>query len=189
MADNATRFRPVRADAARHVPSLYVFNAAGRVTAVVHRGAPAAGCGALGVTMAVLASFGTIVIFSRSAPPVSFIIVVKRRGLRDRGKCWGWASCFRRCTRVSLTFAGNAGSRGSGDARSHRRAARSNAPEAATERSKRLPPRALPPGALDRLEGQVLGRHVKTCFRIWVLVFGLVGAMGWVLRMPFIHGA
>lgn len=42
------------------------------------------------------------------------------------------------------------------------------------------------PGALDRLEGQVLGRHVKTVFRIWIIVFGLVGAqMGWVLR-PFI---
>jgi hypothetical protein len=42
------------------------------------------------------------------------------------------------------------------------------------------------PGALDPLEGQVLGRHVKLVFRCWVLLFGLVGAqMGWVLR-PFI---
>ena len=41
-------------------------------------------------------------------------------------------------------------------------------------------------GALDRLDGQVLGPHVKAIFRIWVIVFGLVGAqMGWVLR-PFI---
>ena len=41
-------------------------------------------------------------------------------------------------------------------------------------------------GALDRLDGHVLGPHVKTVFRIWVLVFGLVGAqMAWVLR-PFI---
>jgi hypothetical protein len=48
-----------------------------------------------------------------------------------------------------------------------------------------MPP-PLPPGALDRLHGEVLGRRVKTVFRIWVLVFGLVGAqMGWVLR-PFI---
>jgi hypothetical protein len=32
----------------------------------------------------------------------------------------------------------------------------------------------------------VLGRHVKTVFRCWVVLFGLVGAqMGWVLR-PFI---
>jgi hypothetical protein len=41
-------------------------------------------------------------------------------------------------------------------------------------------------GALDRLEGHPLGRHVTTVFRCWVIVFGLVGAqMGWVLR-PFI---
>jgi hypothetical protein len=31
-----------------------------------------------------------------------------------------------------------------------------------------------------------LSGHVKTVFRLWVIVFGLVGAqMGWVLR-PFI---
>jgi hypothetical protein len=41
-------------------------------------------------------------------------------------------------------------------------------------------------GALDRLDGQVLGPHVRAIFRIWVIVFGLVGAqMAWVLR-PFI---
>lgn len=45
-------------------------------------------------------------------------------------------------------------------------------------------PRQL--GALDRLEGQVLGAHVRTVFRIWVVLFGLVGAqMAWVMR-PFI---
>ena len=42
------------------------------------------------------------------------------------------------------------------------------------------------PGALERLEGQISSRNVRTVFRIWVLVFGLVGAqMGWVMR-PFI---
>ncbi len=41
-------------------------------------------------------------------------------------------------------------------------------------------------GALDPMEGYVLGRHVKTVFGCWVVVFGLVGAqMSWVLR-PFI---
>ena len=31
----------------------------------------------------------------------------------------------------------------------------------------------------------MLGRHVKTVFRCWMLIFGLVGAqMAWVLR-PF----
>jgi hypothetical protein len=43
-----------------------------------------------------------------------------------------------------------------------------------------------PPGALDRVDDRVLGRHVKTVFGVWVIVFGLVGAqMSWVLR-PFI---
>jgi hypothetical protein len=42
------------------------------------------------------------------------------------------------------------------------------------------------PGALDRLQGHVLGRQVKVVFNCWVVIFGLVGAqMGWVLR-PFI---
>ncbi len=42
------------------------------------------------------------------------------------------------------------------------------------------------PGALDPIDNRVLGRHVKTVFRLWVIVFGLVGAqMSWVLR-PFI---
>jgi hypothetical protein len=45
---------------------------------------------------------------------------------------------------------------------------------------------AEPAGALDPVENRVLGKHVKTVFQIWVIVFGLVGAqMGWVLR-PFI---
>jgi hypothetical protein len=43
-----------------------------------------------------------------------------------------------------------------------------------------------PAGALDALEDQVVSRHVKTVFRCWMVLFGLVGAqMGWVLR-PFI---
>ncbi|MDG3006355.1 hypothetical protein [Paludisphaera mucosa] len=42
------------------------------------------------------------------------------------------------------------------------------------------------PAALRPISDQFLGRHVKTIFRIWLLLFGLVGAqMGWVLR-PFI---
>lgn len=41
-------------------------------------------------------------------------------------------------------------------------------------------------GALDRPDGHVLSSHVRTVFRVWIVVFGLVGAqMGWVLR-PFI---
>jgi hypothetical protein len=43
-----------------------------------------------------------------------------------------------------------------------------------------------PSGALDRVDDQALSRHVKTIFRLWLIVFGLVGAqMAWVLR-PFV---
>ena len=42
------------------------------------------------------------------------------------------------------------------------------------------------PGALEPTPGQMTAAHVRTVFRIWIIVFGLVGAqMAWVLR-PFI---
>jgi hypothetical protein len=42
------------------------------------------------------------------------------------------------------------------------------------------------PGALEPLEGYVLGKQVKAVFNCWVVIFGLVGAqMAWILR-PFI---
>jgi hypothetical protein len=64
------------------------------------------------------------------------------------------------------------------------------APSAAdsTEQAAKEPgapaPQAL--GPLDPVEGHVLARHVKSVFRCWVILFGLVGAqMSWVLR-PFV---
>ena len=42
------------------------------------------------------------------------------------------------------------------------------------------------PGALGHVGDQMLGRHVKTVFGCWIVIFGLVGSqMSWVLR-PFI---
>ena len=42
------------------------------------------------------------------------------------------------------------------------------------------------PAAIEGIEGQPLGKHVKLVFRCWMVIFGIVGAqMGWVLR-PFI---
>ena len=42
------------------------------------------------------------------------------------------------------------------------------------------------PSALEALEGHVLGRHVKTVFWCWTLIFSVVGAqMAWVLRPYF----
>lgn len=43
-----------------------------------------------------------------------------------------------------------------------------------------------PMGALEHMEGHVFGSNITTIFRIWIVVFCLVGAqMSWVLR-PFI---
>jgi hypothetical protein len=37
------------------------------------------------------------------------------------------------------------------------------------------------------VDDQALSGHVKAVFRVWIVVFGLVGAqMGWVLR-PFVE--
>jgi hypothetical protein len=59
-------------------------------------------------------------------------------------------------------------------------AATANAKEAAA-----APPRRLP-GPLDRLPDHLLTGNVQTIFRIWIILFGLVGAqMSWILR-PFI---
>lgn len=51
----------------------------------------------------------------------------------------------------------------------------------------RIPePESDAPSPLRPLSDEFLGRRVKTIFRVWLVVFGLVGAqMGWVLR-PFI---
>jgi hypothetical protein len=49
-----------------------------------------------------------------------------------------------------------------------------------------VPPAPGVPGALERVRGQAPDQSVKMVFRIWVVVFALVGAqMGWVLR-PFV---
>jgi len=49
-----------------------------------------------------------------------------------------------------------------------------------------LPSPASPQGALEKMEGRAFGGNVTAIFRIWIVVFALVGAqMSWVLR-PFI---
>jgi hypothetical protein len=41
-------------------------------------------------------------------------------------------------------------------------------------------------GPLDRAEGEALAKNVKTVFRVWIVLFGIVGGqMAWVLR-PFL---
>ncbi|AMV36904.1 hypothetical protein VT85_05700 [Planctomyces sp. SH-PL62] len=54
------------------------------------------------------------------------------------------------------------------------------------EDATRVEPVDEAPAAIRPLSDEFLGRHVKTIFRLWLVLFGLVGAqMGWVLR-PFI---
>jgi len=59
-------------------------------------------------------------------------------------------------------------------------------PEPAPGETSEIPPILASSGPLDRVPGYTPGRNVRTVFRIWVAVFGLVGAqMAWVLR-PFL---
>ena len=150
------------------LPSLYVFNAlvGSRLTLdSVLRLLLAA----LAVTMAVLASIGPIVaFFSLSTTSHPFMVLVNVVVFGVSGSL-GLSFLLQTLHRLSV------------------------APLLAPESSGSDEPGeekpgggVVIPGPLDPLEGQVLGRHVKTIFRCWVILFGLVGAqMGWVLR-PFV---
>jgi hypothetical protein len=150
-------------------PSLYVFNAlvGSRLTLVsVLRLLVAA----LAVMVAVLSSLGPIVaFFSISTTTYSFMLLVNVAVFAVSGVL-GLIFLLRTLHRLSVAEPGEP-------------------PGPADElagREKESLAAEPPPSPLDRLEDQVLGRHVKTVFRCWVLLFGLVGAqMGWVLR-PFL---
>jgi hypothetical protein len=144
------------------LPSLYVFNAlVGSRLALdsVLRLLLAS----LAVTMSVLASIGPIVAFfswSTTSHPFMILVNVVVFGISGT---------------LGLTFLLQT---------LHRLSVAPILPVAAPPTVEPIDSR--PPGALDPMEGQVLGSHVKTVFRCWVVLFGLVGAqMGWVLR-PFI---
>ena len=150
------------------LPSLYVFNAlVGSRLALdaVLRLLVAA----LAVMMAVLASLGPIVsFFSLSTTSYPFMVLVNVVVFGVSGSL-GLVFLLQTLQRLS-------------EAPLLPRPASAPILEDSGERKTEGPA----PGALDPLEGQVLGRHVKMVFRCWVLLFGLVGAqMGWVLR-PFI---
>ncbi len=155
-------------------PSLYVFNAlvGSRLKAESLLRLLAA---AMAVMMAVLASMGTIVLFfSFSTTSYPFMVLLNVLVFTISGFL-GLSFLLQTLHRISV--------------------AEDQSRLDALER----PPIAQPPplpdetvaplpahGALDRMEGHVLGPHVKTVFRIWIIVFGMVGAqMGWILR-PFV---
>ncbi|MBI2924627.1 MAG: hypothetical protein HYY24_02860 [Verrucomicrobia bacterium] len=148
------------------LPSLYVFNAlvGSRLTLLsVWRLLIAA----LAVTLAVLASFGPIVaFFAWSTTSYSFMVLLNVVMFGASGVL-GLVFLLQTLHRLSI-------------AASEAKPPESKVPPV-------LPGESAPgTGALDKLEGQVLGRHVKLVFRCWVVVFGLVGAqMSWVLR-PFL---
>jgi hypothetical protein len=153
-------------------PSLYVFNALVgsrlRVDSLLRLLAAA-----MAVMMAVLASMGTIVLFfAFSTTSYPFMVLLNVVVFAISGFL-GLSFLLQTLHRISV--------------------AEQQAMIDALERPSTQPPPPVPdststpaPGALERMEGHVLGPHVKTVFRIWVIIFGLVGAqMGWILR-PFV---
>ncbi len=141
-------------------PSLYVFNAlvGSRLSLLELLRLLIA---ALAVTLAVLASFGTIVaFFSLTTTNYPFMVLLNVLLFAVAGFL-GLAFLLQTLHRLTVI----------GFAEPYPQP--TSGAEAGT-------------GALERLEGHVLGRNVKTVFYCWVIVFGLVGAqMSWVLR-PFI---
>jgi hypothetical protein len=146
------------------LPSLYVFNAlvGSRLTvgAVVRLLVAT-----LGVIVAVLASLGPIVaFFSVSTTSYPFILLFN---VVIFGVSGTLGMLFLLQTLHRLTLA---------------------RPLSTPDVSAQSPadPLSETSGPLDRLDDRLLSGHVRTIFRIWMIVFALVGAqMGWVLR-PFV---
>jgi hypothetical protein len=163
------------------LPSLYVFNALVgsrlSLTAVVRLL-----MASIGVTAAVLASLGPIVaFFSLSTTSYPFMVLLNVAVFAASGFL-GLAFLLQTLHRLSLippdpvTWTPPSSPSSASQLESD--------PEA--DPSTIMIETREPVGALDPTENQVLGKHVKTIFRLWMVVFGLVGAqMGWVLR-PFI---
>jgi hypothetical protein len=164
-------------------PSLYVFNAlvGSRLSlAALLRLLVAA----LGVMMALLASFGTIVVFFAVSTDSYAFMVLLNVVLFAVAGFLGLGFLLQTLHRLYNAQIAAAAPPSPPVV----------VPGESTPPAGDVPPASGPyeapefpePGALDRLEGQISSRNVRTVFRIWVLVFGLVGAqMGWVLR-PFI---
>ena len=154
-------------------PSLYVFNAlvGSRLGLVSMIRLLVAG---LAVMLALLASFGTIVaFFGFTSTSYNFMKLLNVLVFAVSGML-GLSFLLQTLHRLSVAM---------------------EAAEWADQQAKAVPAVPVPvpvpvpprrPGALDRAAGEQIGASVKTIFRIWVLVFGLVGAqMSWILR-PFI---
>src|SRR5438128_5724196 len=159
-------------------PSLYVFNALVGSRLSINSVLRLL-IAALGVMLAVLASLGTIVaFFSVSTSSYSFMILLNVVVFAISGFL-GLLFLLQTLHRLSIA----------------------QEPEAIIEPAEYRPgesdvsttPPPLPPAAgrsepsaIDRADARMPASHVRVVFRIWMIVFSLVGAqMGWVLR-PFI---
>jgi hypothetical protein len=144
-------------------PSLYVFNAlvGSQLLALAALRLLVA---SLAVMLAVLASIGPIVaFFSFTTISYDFMILLNVLVFTIAG-CLGLGFLLQTLHRLSI-------------AKIQLALAASSAPDPA-------PPTET--GPLDHTTPHILTPHVKTVFRIWLIVFGLVGCqMAWVLR-PFI---
>ncbi len=176
-------------------PSLYVFNALVgsrlRVMPVLKLLVAS-----LAVNLAVLASMGPILaFFSVSTPNYSFIVLLNVVVFSVAGVL-GLAFLVQTLNRLSLAERDLLPAERGDKPRDETNVAPTEISIVSAELSGEhttsaardsLPkPRTTKTGPLDRLEGIVLGSHVRKVFTCWIVVFGLVGAqMGWVLR-PFI---
>ena len=171
-------------------PSLYVFNAlvGSRLSLVSMLRLLVAG---IAVMLALLASFGTIVaFFGFTSTSYDFMKVLNVIVFAVSGVL-GLSFLLQTLHRlsVSMEFAEWSGRRAPPPPPVEEAAGEAFGPvgEPPPARSESVDVRpARRPGALDRDPGEQIGASVKSIFRIWVLVFGLVGAqMSWILR-PFI---
>ena len=146
-------------------PSLYVFNAlvGSRLTLVNMLRLIMA---AIGVMIAVLAGFGTIVaFFNFTTTSYPFILLLNVIVFTVAGVL-GLSFLLQTLRRLVEP-------------------ATKAAPPAEMTTAE-APPTTLEPGALTRVQDGPTDGTVKTIFRIWVIIFALVGAqMSWVMR-PFI---
>jgi hypothetical protein len=147
------------------LPSLYVFNAMVG-SRLAFRSMLRLLVAALAVMLAVLASVGPIVgFFSFTTTSYPFMVVLNVVVYATAGFL-GLAFLLQTLHRLSLV--------------------QTTPDEAPSAEIVPADDAVIAAGPLDRSGEHVLGRHVRTVFRIWVIVFGLVGAqMAWVLR-PFI---
>jgi hypothetical protein len=162
------------------LPSLYVFN-----TLVGSRlsfaGTTRLLIGALAVMLAVLSSAGPIVaFFSVSTTSYEFMILLNVLVFAVAGLL-GLGFLLQTLHRMAVVNAMT--EQAPGQEAEQFVEAPSQASQPAEPPKPLMPPRFSP---LEKLKGHLIASETRNVFRIWLVVFALVGAqMGWVLR-PFI---